>query len=147
MLFGFGRGKMDIHLSRWEYRPREVIEGTLRMELKERVPARGVTIALVGEPRQTHHDAHPHAVKVFKFSVPLDGEKSYNAGEKKYSFAITVPESVKEQRPEIPENLPYGLSRLVRFVSTTHPLMWYVDGKLDVPKSVDVKKRVGINIV
>jgi len=83
--------------------------------------------------------------RVFEFALPLDGEKSYAPGGSEYRFTITVPQSIQGLLPQ-GESMS-GLMKVVRFLSSPNPVRWYLDAKLDVPKSVDVSKRVQINIV
>ena len=148
MIFGIGRGKMDIRIVRREYRPGEAIDGTLWLDLKESVMARGVSVALVGERKVVRHQGKGTQVsteRVFEFALPLDGEKSYAPGGSEYRFTITVPQSIQGLLPQ-GESMS-GLMKVVRFLSSPNPIRWYLDAKLDVPKSVDVSKRVQINIV
>ncbi len=144
MIFGIGRGKMDIRIVKREFRPGEAIDGTLWLELKEPVQARGVSVALVGE-RKVRQGKETRTERVFEFAQPLDGERVYNPGGSEFRFAITIPESVREQRPQS-EGMA-GLAKMMLSLFSPNPIKWYVDAKLDVPKSVDVSKRVQISIV
>lgn len=106
--------------------------------------ARGVSVALVGE-RKVRRGKETRTERVFEFAQPLDGEKSYAPGGSEYCFATTMPESLREQLPQAGK-MSFAV-KLGSLLFSQSPVRWYLDAKLDVPKSVDMSKRVQISIV
>ncbi len=151
---GFGKGKIKVTLDKYGFAPGETIRGTLNMGLKKSVDARGLKIGLVAEElvRERRRDGkgtHTSRRRIFDFDYPLDGEKTYPAGDHgPYPFEITVPKDEAD-----PGHGEGGIGRtaaqVMRFatnVGRSRMLRWHVVAALDVPKAFDVKKRVKINV-
>ena len=49
MVFGFGRGKFEITLEKFNYSPGETIKGKISFDLKKPTKAKGLKVALIGE--------------------------------------------------------------------------------------------------
>jgi hypothetical protein len=154
-MLGFGKGKMDVQLDKYNYTLGETIRGKVTMKLKKPVYARELRVVLCCEKitrtyrpghriGRTYRMGHTHTrvTKIYEFKLPLDGEKEYPQGNYEYPFEIKIPEYVDIPRPS--ENT---VVRVLQFLSGPNmQIKWYIAVSLDVPKGIDVKKRVDINV-
>lgn len=152
MIFGFGRGKIEILLERFNFSPGEVIKGKVSFELKKPVLARQLKITFAGLRTITRQIITSKGTPstetkrdfIYHFEMPLDGEKEYLKGE--YPFEIKIPADVLQRAPK-PEGFLGTLLKGVKYLKgTTTRIDWYLEACLDIPKAFDIKKRVKINI-
>lgn len=152
---GIGKGKIDMDLEKYGFAPGETIRGKLKMELKKPIDARCLKIGLVAEEfvrerRMNGNGTHTTRRKVFDFDYPLDGEKTYAAGEHgPYEFEITVPDDEAADKDAGEHGITQTVAKVVRLANTVgqgRMLRWHLVAALDVPKAFDVKKRVKINV-
>lgn len=156
-MFGFGAGSIDIKVNSFNYKLGDTIEGTVVLKLKGPMKARGVFITLLGESRSRTKNSSTHRTEKsktieFELKQPLDGEKEYPAtGEPLvYPFKLVIPSNLPGVAP--PSAMPGGLLGIVAKTAVSmlgaspRPVSWYLVAKLDVPMSMDVSKRVQINI-
>ena len=146
MVFDFLKGKMEIQVNGFNFKPGQTIEGSVNMKLKKMVHAQGVNIALVGE--QTVREMRggkyqQRTVKVFEFKMPLDGEKDYS-GEASYPFKITVPGDILNAARRGGIELLGGLVNIGG--SSQGYVKWYLSAELDVKMGFDLDKKIQINI-
>jgi len=159
MIFGFGRGKIDIHLEKFNFSPGETIKGKISFELKKPIQAKQLRITLAGLKTTTYPDKTSDDVSrteteknfIYKFDMPLDGEKEYLKGE--YPFEIKIPTDIlqstslsKEASEGVLGTVLKVAETMSRMSGTTSRIDWYLEVSLDVPKAFDVKKKVNINI-
>ena len=137
----FGKGKIEVSIEKYQFSPGDTIKGRISMKLKKPVHARALKVGLIGEkmgPGARSRDRSRYYV--FKFEMPLDGEKDYLEGE--YGFEIKIPVDILESPPE---GLAGDVLKSLRFL-TGMRTSWYVEAKLDIPSGLDVSKRVQVNI-
>lgn len=127
----FGKKKMEMTLNSYNYSPGDDITGTINLNLKKPVNARGLFIRLKGEESATESytdsegNRRTRTVwnKIFDTKLPLDGEREYTGG----AFQIDM---------KIPEDVARGGGAK----------RWFVIANLDIPRRLDIKKKVQVNI-
>ena len=147
-MFGLGKGKIDLKLDKLQFRPGDIITGTITLQLKKPVKAKGVSVQLLGEKKvrqRTGTKIHTHTTKIFDFSKPLDSEKTYATEEKKYQFKINIPANIAAET-KIDSPLGTAVKAINMFVGASSQIKWHVIARLDVPWAIDVTKKVQINI-
>lgn len=147
-MFGMGKGKIELALDKMNYSHGETINGTVNMTLKKSIPAKGVTATLFAEQTNTKftgNGVQKQTVKVFDFSIPLDGEREYAPSPYNYEFQIAIP---AKENVKAPEGVLGGVAQAAKFLSQGNKnTKWFVEVKLDVPKGFDVRKKQQINVV
>ena len=77
----FGPDKITLVLERFNYKPGEVIKGSVKLNLKKPTNARKLEVGLFGErkERTRGHDGRTtvRTVNIFDFKVPLGAEGVY----------------------------------------------------------------------
>ena len=152
-MFGLGsKGKMEIQLNKFNFHPGETVEGTVSLKLKKPLEGNELSITIVGEEKISQRGVDGRRTtrrqKIFDFKQPLDGQKEYTAGEQPlvYPFRIVIPANVLEQQ-KAPEGTLGTVMQAAKFLSGSRKnISWYLYANLDVPKSVDVRKKVQINV-
>ena len=151
MGIGFWKGKIELKMDRYNFKPGEVIEGDLILTLKKPTKARKITIRLLGEEKITerrHGDDGPRSetrtVKVFDIKIPLDGEKEYKEG--KYHFKIPIPRDLFREGAK-PEGWIGDVANVLEGLSGRRSrIEWKVIGNLDIPMGFDLSKKQNIVI-
>jgi len=146
MVFGFGEGKVDIILEKNNFNKGEKIKGKVVLDLPKPKKAKELRVKLYAmrEAWKTISGKRRKSTEeIFSFPMKLDGEKEYTSGE--YEFEIMVPE-LKEG--ELPGGAAGEALKAVAFLAGTPSApRWYVEASLDIPMSVDITKKVQINVV
>lgn len=147
MVFGFGRGKIEINLKKYNFSPGDTIKGKISLKLKKSVQAKTLKVGLVGEKvtkefrRTSDTRTRQKKTYFFNFEMPLDGEKEYLKGE--YSFEIKIPSNVLQT----PKGAVGDIIKGIQVLSGKDIMMsWYVIAKLDIPSGFDISKKIQINI-
>jgi len=145
MVFGFGKGKIEVSLEKYNFSPGEIIKGRITLKLKKPIRAKALKVGLVGEKKTTKYETSSTSqskTHFFDFEMPLDGEKEYIEGE--YNFEIKIPANVLQAQPggavgDIIKGIQLLSGKDVR-------ISWHVIAKLDIPSGIDVSKKVQVNI-
>ncbi|MBT4869991.1 MAG: hypothetical protein HON47_00255 [Candidatus Diapherotrites archaeon] len=147
-MFGMGKGKMNLILDKMNYAHGETINGKVNMTLKKPVAAKGVIATIFAETTQTKFTGNgmqKQTMKIFDFSIPLDGEREYSSAPYNYEFQITIPQ---KEEIKAPEGIIGGVAQAAKFLSQgMKNTKWFVEVKLDVPKGFDLRKKQQINVV
>jgi len=147
----FGPDKITLMLERYNYKPGEMIKGTVKLNLKKSTKARKLEVGLFGERREKvrGHDGKTHTknVTIFDFKIPLGPEGEYLNGE--YPFEITIPSNILSM--DTRQNLDVRVGAVVDTIGVLtgnrlYPVEWFVKSQLDVPMMFDVKKEQKIMI-
>jgi len=158
----FGKGKINIALQRTGYAPGDTISGNVALILKKPVRARGVSISLIGEQKNTRVGGMPGSkgtstttqrIRIYDFKQQLDSEKEYNQRQE-YRFEMKIPADILSTKPQMPElggKLGQGLKIAQAAAAMTGAIpfqqtRWYLLAKLDIPGGMDVKKKADITI-
>ena len=99
----FGKGKIDITITKTNFAPGDKISGNVVLTLKKPVKAREASISLVGEQTTTRGgitstEQSKSTQRIYDFKHKLDGEKEYS-GEVKYDFEIKLPADILSRQP------------------------------------------------
>lgn len=150
-MFWFSKGRIDLTLPKFSYLPGEAIPGSLVMQLKKPLQARGVIVGLYGEERRETYRNGRRTTKthrIYEFKFPVDGEKEYAAGTPlSYTFQIVIPPDLLSQQQQPMEGALGMLAEAAKMLSrNVRQVRWYVRAHLDVPSGLDVSKEVQIQI-
>jgi len=150
-MFGLGKGKIEIQITKFNFSPGETIEGNVILALDKPMNAKGVTIELTGTRKSSSLNVSKgkrssRTDTVFSFKQPLDGEKEYPASELNYKFQIKIPNDVSTQ-PAFGGDIAGTLIKSAQILTGTNSRVdWYLTARLDIPWKIDVSKRLQINI-
>ena len=150
----FGKGKIDIKIPKASYNPGDVVSGTVALTVRKPVKAKEVSVSLIGEQITTRGggfssgEVSKKNVRIYEFKQQLDGEREYNKLED-YSFEMRIPADILSGKPQIPQLggiLGQGLGIAQAAMGVSMSTKWYLLAKLDVPRGIDITKRVQITI-
>jgi len=159
MIFGFGKGEINIALEKYNFSPGEIIKGKVSFELKKPTLAKKLKITLVGvriTNQQVQHPNRPPSMETRKdfihhFEMLLNGEKEYLKGE--YPFEIKIPDNVlglsslpKEATEGILGVVLKAAETLSKMSGATSRIEWYLEASMEIPSAFDVKKKVNITV-
>jgi len=151
MVFGFGKGKIEVILEKYNFSPGESIKGRISLKLKKPIEAKALKVGLVGEKATTEFgktsgrgmSTSQSKTHFYDFEMPLDGKKEYLEGE--YNFEIKIPANVL-QTPS-PGGAVGDIVKGIQLLSGKDVrISWHVIAKLDIPSGIDVTKKVQVNI-
>jgi hypothetical protein len=90
----FGKEKITLTLEKYDYKPGDKIKGTVKLNLKKPTKARKLEVSFIGSKTEkqtgmrigptTSNTQQTKTMKVYDFTLPLDGEKDYH--EEEYPF-------------------------------------------------------------
>ncbi|NMB80925.1 MAG: hypothetical protein GYA14_03825 [Ignavibacteria bacterium] len=146
------KGKIEINLNNFNFSQGESITGKVILKLKKPVEAKSLKIGLIAESssktRITAGNSDPvnsNSQKsiLFNFSQPLDGEKTYPAGQTEYDFSINIPRNAS---PSSTGNaVADSVIKTAQIVSNLSNPRWYVIAELEVA-GFNLSRRVQVNI-
>lgn len=148
-MFGFGTRKIDLQISKYDFSPGEIIQGSISLNVKKQTKAKAVTLRLVGQQKTTKFSSTPNAIPqtkkayIYDFKQPLDGEKEY-LGEYHYNFQIKIPENILGSL-----TTAFGsvLKSAEMLLGQSSQIKWYLIASLDIPWGIDTSKKVQITIL
>lgn len=160
----FGRGKINITIQKTHYAPGDTISGNIILSPKKPVKAREVSISLIGEEittqtsmgvgsGQTSMRTEQRRTRVYDFKQQLDGEKEYGQ-EQEYIFEIKIPADILSVSPQA-QQLGGKLGQVLKVAQTaaamtgripSRRIKWYLLAKLDIPRGIDINKKVDVTI-
>jgi len=149
----FGKGKIDISVSKTNFAPGEKISGNVSLTLKKPVKGREASISLIGEQTTTRGgftsgEQSKSTQRIYDFKHRLDGEKEYDK-EIKYDFEIKLPEDILSRQPQMPQvggTLGKGLKIAQAITGMGVWSSWYLLAKLDVPGGMDISRKLQVTI-
>ena len=148
-LFG-GKGKIEIQLDNFNYKPGDTIEGTVSLKMGKAVKAKKLCIILLGESIPMTRGKGQKKQTIFEFEQPLDGEKEYTPSEEPmvYPFKITIPSDIlNSAKLPSPAGTAGDVLKAAMFIAGAgRRISWNMVAKLDIPMGADVSKTVQINI-
>jgi hypothetical protein len=151
----FGKGKIEMILGKYNYKPGESITGDINLKLKKTIRARGLTVQLIGEEtisRRSSRQDRSETNRIYDVKIPLDGEKDYKGGT--YKFEMKIPETILDRtykKEEAPGGKIGTAVKAFKYLTSeperTRTIVdWHVIANLDVPKAFDVTKKQQITI-
>lgn len=153
MVLGIGEGRIEIKTDKQSYAPNEMIKGEVTLTLNAPKKARELRVLFYGEIQEQHHhhDSHgrsrtSHSIKrVYEQKFTLGGEQEYASGTRTYPFELCVPNIPMLQHggEGVVSAVTGILANLGDPLANAH---WYLDASLDIAMSLDISKKIGINI-
>jgi len=158
----FGKGKIQIAVTKTEYAPGDNISGELSLTLKKPVKANGVSISLIGEQKVTRSGSMgpgrqrtttTENIRIYDFKQKLDNAGEYSEG-REYKFKLKIPSDILSAKPQIPE-MEDTLGQGLKIAQAAAALMgaisaqrtkWYLLAKLDIPGGLDIREKTDITI-
>lgn len=158
----FDKGKINIMISKTSFAPGDTISGDVALTLKKPVKARGVSISLIGEQKNTRvggmmgskdMSTTTKRIRIYDFKQQLDSEKEYSQGGG-YHFEMKIPADILSMKPQMPEmggKLGQGLKMAQAAAAMTGAIpfqqtKWYLLAKLDISGGLDIKKKTDVII-
>lgn len=148
MLFDSG-ATMDIELDKKEYTVGEIIKGKLILDLKKDINARELRTVFYGEAihnriKTRNFKSRNESTTIRRISeqkIVLDGSKVYKAGKNEYPFEIKIGNIERINGRNEPD-----IVDLFKGTNSTENITWYVDCSLDIPLTLDISKRIKVNL-
>ncbi len=147
MVLGIGEGSAELVLDKTSYKPGETIKAKAKLHLNAPKEARGLRAEFFGEKEEsrTHFNAsrkggthrHSTTVRVHEQRLELGSQKSYSDAEE-FVFEFKVPEDAP-----VPSE---GLAGAVLGMLAPQ-VRWFVSVSLDLPMSLDISKKIQVQIV
>jgi hypothetical protein len=145
----FGPEKIVLMLEKYDFKPGEVIKGTVKLQLKKPMNARKLEIGLIGRKIQhqsgiiigsggVKHSKSTSHVKIYDFRIPLDGEKEYLEGT--YPFEIKIPSNILQSETPMEGTLGTAVNVFKALGGVSSHVEWLVVAQLDVPMKLDISK-------
>jgi len=152
----FGPDKITVTLDKYQYKPGDVIKGSVGLNLRKPIRARKLVVSLLGKVKTTHRDSkghmHTEDVVVYDFTIPLDGENDYLS--EMYNFEIKIQSDLLQMHSssqQIQQMLQAKLGTIGAILGQIatggqSPIRWMVHTQLDIPMKLDVHKSQDIVI-
>ena len=152
----FGPDKIIVTLDKYQYKPGDVIKGSVGLNLRKPIRARKLIVSLLGKVKTTHRDSkghmHTEDVVVYDFTIPLDGENDYLS--EMYNFEIKIQSDLLQMHSssqQIQQMLQAKLGTVGAILGQIvtggqSPVRWIVHTQLDIPMKLDVHKSQDIVI-
>lgn len=153
MVFGFGEGSIALQLNKTNFAFGETAEGMLSLKLKKEKQARQLVVSVISEKQVTQYrkgssfnmSTSNNTSILFKTDIILDGEKAYAPPGGEYQFKIQIPQQTALP-PEIGGTLGTALKAVQFLGGQASQTKWFVVGTLDIPKGVDINKKIQISV-
>lgn len=154
-MFGFEKGKIEVVLEKYNFKPGETIKGKLKLKMKKPTKAKQLRVMFAGVKSSSSSGVNVFGSSssdsrkgktqyIHKFEMPLDGEKEYTEGE--YDFEIAIPADVLQRGSGPGGTLGTAMQAASFLTGTSTRIEWFVQASLDIEKSLDVNKKVQVNI-
>ncbi len=152
----FGPDKITVTLDKYQYKPGDIIKGSVGLNLRKPIRARKLVVSLLGKVKTTHRDSKGHMqtedVVVYDFTIPLDGENDYLS--EMYKFEIKIQSDLLQMHSSNQQIQQILQAKLGTFgailgqivTGGQSPVRWMVHTQLDIPMKLDVHKSQDIVI-
>ena len=152
----FGPDKITVTLDKYQYKPGDIIKGSVGLNLRKPIRARKLVVSLLGKVKTTHRDSKGHMqmedVVIYDFTIPLDGENDYLS--EMYKFEIKIQSDILQMHSSSQQLQQILQAKLGTFgailgqIATggQSPVRWMVHTQLDIPMKLDVHKSQDIVI-
>jgi hypothetical protein len=150
-MFGFGRGKIIVSIQKTSYAPGDVISGNVALTLKKPVRAKELSISLIGTGKLAPYDTGEgttHSLsweRIYEFKQHLDGEREYSEG-REYHFEVEIPTDILTRHFRPKRSRAFTLTSKGFKEVPFGEKKWYLLAKLDIPRGLDISKKVDIRI-
>ncbi len=162
-MFGFGKGKIEVKLEKFNFKPGETIKGKVLVKMKKPTKARALKVIFLGTKTNSSGVSIGGGVSVnasfgsknrqkqkttteiiHKFEMPLDGEKEYSEAE--YPFEILVPADILSRGSGPGGNLGTAVQAIQFLSGNSARIDWSIQAVMDIEGSFDVNKKLQVNI-
>jgi len=100
----FDKEKITLTLEKYDYKPGDTIKGSVKVNLKKSTQAKKLEVSFIGTKTDIQsgigigpaasNNRQTRTIKIYDFTIPLDGEKDYQ--EEEYPFEIKIPEDIQQ---------------------------------------------------
>ena len=139
----FGPSQMVLTLEKYNYKPGEIIKGTVKVQLKKPMNAEKLEVGFVGKKIQQQstyqggrYQKSTQHCTVYDFHVPLGGQQEYLEGI--YPFEIKIPETILQSESTLEGNVATAVNVLKTLSGISSRIEWMVVARLDLPMKLDV---------
>ncbi len=152
----FGPDKITVTLDKYQYKPGDIIKGSVGLNLRKPTRARKLVVSLLGKVKTTHRDSKGHMqtedIVVYDFTIPLDGENDYLS--EMYKFDIKIQSDLLQMHSSNQQIQQILQAKLGTFgailgqivTGGQSPVRWMIHAQLDIPMKLDVHKSQDIVI-
>jgi hypothetical protein len=152
----FGPEKIIVTLDKYQYKPGDIIKGSVGLNLPKPMRARKLYVSLLGKVKTTHRDSkgnmHTEDVTIYDFTIPLDDDNDYF--NELYPFEIKIQSDILDMHSSdnkvnqiLQEKLgTIGVILGKMAMGGQGPVRWMVHAQLDIPMKLDVHKSQDIVI-
>ena len=158
MVLGFGKGKIELNLSKTQYYPGEMVTGIIFLNLKNPIPAKGLKVYFIVKKITRTGDGSFKENLVYNSELSVGGEKEYYTNN--YSFSFKIPENILDivnnwWKDKI-ENSPNGFMKDMMINSMKKDWVkkrfmvrdeFIVESILEILKGKDIKGKFLIDIM
>lgn len=151
-MFGFGKGKVEIRLDKFNFSPGETVEGSVTLQLKEPIKTKELSIRFYGLQRsqtvRAKGGSRTDTRIVHDFKLILDEEKEYPRSDLPivYPFKIKIPDNLLQTGKQA-EGVLGGVMEAFKYISGFRAsIYWYLEARLNVPWAFDIIKKIQISI-
>jgi hypothetical protein len=144
-MFGFGKGKIKLQMDTYDFSYGKPIKGKFILKLKKPIKANGLNVRIIGYSMSRNMRGSQSTQKMVDEKHMLDGAKEYPAKELSYSFNFKAPVNSAKSLQE--GKMGKALKVMSAMGGMRSYMKWYLSVELDIPKGIDVTKKVKINIV
>jgi len=145
--------QIDITLEKTSFVPGDTIDGTVRLNLRKQKYAKALKVAFVvnGDIEVKSPRASSTSYEIYRGEVVLDVDREYF--NESYPFRIKIPLDIFEKLEKLQEEGSIGMERKFLewglnkgFGNYVEKNKWSVQVSLDIPKKLDIKKIVEIDV-
>jgi len=158
VVLGFGKGKIELNLSKTQYCPGENVTGKIFLNLKKPISAKGLKVYFVAKKITRTGDGSFKENLVYNSEISIEGEKEYYTNT--YSFEFNIPENilviVNNWLDDKIKNSPDGFMKDMMINAMEKDWVkkrfmvrdeFIIESILEVPKGKDIKEKTLIDIM
>ena len=140
MVFGLFEGGMELLTDKTSYSFGETVTGVIRMKLKQPKKAKALELRFWGETTGSSK-GKPSAKtnRINYVSTPIKGEQDYFNEEIRFEFALPK----KQEMPDF-GSLGNAIAGMANALAPKPK--WFLEAHLDIPMSLDIGKKIQLNI-
>ena len=145
MVFGFGKGKMEILLNKNDYKPGDMIIGDINLELKKPMQAKELKISFIAEKEYGTEGSKKQVLYQTEKTLGGQGEYYNNV----YHFELKIPEEILDLSQEFKKKLT-GIALKIYERKEKGGFFedyYHIRASLEALEGANIEKKVRIKIV
>ncbi len=157
MVFGFFEGKVEMTLGKTNFAFGETVSGKVSLKLKKAKQARQFKVTLLGVREITTYgrDSKGRSTRnkrnetIYSTEAILDGEKLYSPPGGEYEFSLQLPQKTAlptQQKIEGAAGTAFTAFQMLSGTGMSSQDKWVVSAVLDIPKGIDMSKKLQISV-